>query len=45
MRIASTNTLEVMVLCALSATFGLPTAASGNAYVPRSGQLGFRVEF
>ena len=28
-----------------SATFGQPTAASGNAYVPRSGQLGFRVEF
>ncbi len=28
-----------------SATFGQPTASSGNAYVPRSGQLGFRVEF
>jgi hypothetical protein len=28
-----------------SATFGQPTAASGNAYVPRSGQLGFRLEF
>jgi hypothetical protein len=28
-----------------SVNFGLPTAASGNAYAPRSGQLGFRVEF
>jgi hypothetical protein len=28
-----------------SATFGQPTASSGNAYVPRSGQLGFRIEF
>jgi hypothetical protein len=28
-----------------SATFGRPAAASGNAYVPRSGQLGFRIEF
>jgi hypothetical protein len=28
-----------------SATFGQPVAASGNAYVPRSGQLGFRFEF
>jgi hypothetical protein len=28
-----------------SARFGLPAASSGNAYVPRSGQLGFRVEF
>jgi hypothetical protein len=28
-----------------SATFGRPAAASGNAYVPRSGQLGFRFEF
>jgi hypothetical protein len=28
-----------------STTFGQPTAASGNAYVPRSGQLGFRLEF
>lgn len=28
-----------------SPTFGQPTATSGNAYTPRSGQLGFRVEF
>ena len=28
-----------------SANFGRPTAASGNAYVPRSGQLGFRFDF
>jgi len=28
-----------------SASFGQPTAASGNAYAPRSGQLGFRFEF
>jgi Ca2+-binding RTX toxin-like protein len=28
-----------------SANFGQPTASSGNAYVPRSGQLGFRVSF
>jgi hypothetical protein len=28
-----------------SASFGQPTANSGNAYVPREGQLGFRVEF
>jgi hypothetical protein len=28
-----------------SASFGQPVASSGNAYVPRSGQLGFRVEF
>lgn len=28
-----------------SANFGRPTAASGNAYVPRSGQLGFRIDF
>jgi Carboxypeptidase regulatory-like domain len=28
-----------------SATFGQPAAALGNAYVPRSGQLGFRFEF
>jgi hypothetical protein len=28
-----------------SATFGQPVAASGNAYVPRSGQLGFRFAF
>ena len=28
-----------------SPTFGQPTAASGNAYTPRSGQLGFRFEF
>ncbi len=28
-----------------SARFGLPAASSGNAYVPRSGQLGFRIEF
>jgi hypothetical protein len=28
-----------------SPTFGQPTAASGNAYAPRSGQLGFRLEF
>ena len=26
-----------------SASFGQPVANSGNAYVPRSGQLGFRV--
>ena len=28
-----------------SATFGQPAAASGNAYMGRSGQLGFRFEF
>lgn len=28
-----------------SASFGRVTASSGNAYVPRSGQLGFRVDF
>ncbi len=28
-----------------SVNFGRPVASSGNAYVPRSGQLGFRVEF
>ena len=28
-----------------SASFGEPVASSGNAYVPRSGQLGFRFEF
>jgi hypothetical protein len=28
-----------------SASFGQPVASSGNAYVPRSGQLGFRIEF
>jgi hypothetical protein len=28
-----------------SVNFGQPTAASGNAYAPRSGQLGLRVEF
>ena len=28
-----------------SASFGQPVASSGNAYVPRSGQLGFRLEF
>lgn len=28
-----------------SATFGQPVAVAGNAYVPRTGQLGFRVEF
>jgi hypothetical protein len=28
-----------------SANFGQPVANSGNAYVPRSGQLGFRVQF
>ena len=28
-----------------SAAFGQPVASSGNAYVPRSGQLGFRLEF
>ncbi|MGE0446269.1 MAG: carboxypeptidase regulatory-like domain-containing protein [Vicinamibacterales bacterium] len=28
-----------------SANFGKPTANSGNAYGPRSGQVGFRVEF
>jgi hypothetical protein len=28
-----------------SARFGQPAASSGNAYVPRSGQLGFRIEF
>jgi len=28
-----------------SASFGQPVASSGNAYVARSGQLGFRVEF
>jgi hypothetical protein len=28
-----------------AATFGQPAAASGNAYVPRSGQLGVRFEF
>jgi Carboxypeptidase regulatory-like domain len=28
-----------------STRFGQPAASSGNAYVPRSGQLGFRVEF
>ena len=28
-----------------SASFGQPVANSGNAYVPRSGQLGVRVEF
>jgi len=28
-----------------SARFGQPAAASGNAYVPRSGQLGIRIEF
>ena len=25
--------------------FGQPVASSGNAYVPRSGQVGFRLEF
>jgi hypothetical protein len=28
-----------------SARFGTPVASSGNAYVPRTGQLGFRFEF
>jgi hypothetical protein len=28
-----------------SATFGQVAASSGNAYVPRSGQLGIRVDF
>jgi len=28
-----------------SASFGQPVASSGNAYVPRSGQVGFRLEF
>jgi hypothetical protein len=28
-----------------SVLFGQPVASSGNAYVPRSGQLGFRFEF
>ena len=28
-----------------SAAFGTQVASSGNAYVPRSAQLGFRVEF
>lgn len=28
-----------------SVNFGVQTANSGNAYVPRSGQVGFRVEF
>ena len=28
-----------------SASFGQPVATSGNAYTPRSGQLGLRVEF
>src|SRR5688572_14131165 len=28
-----------------SAAFGQPVASSGNAYVPRSAQLGFRLEF
>jgi hypothetical protein len=28
-----------------SPRFGQPAGSSGNAYVPRSGQLGFRVEF
>ena len=28
-----------------SVNFGKPTANSGNAYVPRTGQLGFRIEF
>ena len=28
-----------------SASFGQPVANSGNAYVPRSGQLGFRFQF
>ena len=28
-----------------SVNFGLPVASSGNAFVPRSGQLGFRLEF
>ena len=28
-----------------STSFGQPVASSGNAYVPRSGQLGFRLEF
>jgi hypothetical protein len=28
-----------------SASFGQPVANSGNAYVPRSGQLGFRLQF
>ena len=28
-----------------STSFGQPTASSGNAYAPRSGQLGFRYEF
>jgi len=28
-----------------SSSFGQPVASSGNAYVPRSGQLGFRFEF
>jgi hypothetical protein len=28
-----------------SASFGQPVATSGNAYVPRQGQLGLRVNF
>jgi hypothetical protein len=28
-----------------TATFGEPRASTGNAYVPRSGQLAFRVAF
>jgi len=28
-----------------SARFGQPVATSGNAYVPRQGQLGVRLEF
>jgi hypothetical protein len=28
-----------------SPNFGLPVAVSGNAYVPRQGQLGVRVNF
>ncbi|HJU42370.1 MAG TPA: TonB-dependent receptor [Vicinamibacterales bacterium] len=28
-----------------SARFGQPAASSGNAYTPRSGQLGFRIDF
>jgi hypothetical protein len=28
-----------------SPRFGEPAASSGNAYVPRSGQLGLRIEF
>jgi hypothetical protein len=28
-----------------SASFGQPVASSGNAYVPRQGQLGVRVNF